>query len=559
MSNFAVKILYEILDEIDGLEVDRAFVPEDDFAALLKKTGLPFPSLERRIPVTGFDAVGFTLEYELNFTNALYFMELAGIPIRSRERDDSHPLIIAGGSACVNPEPMADFVDVFFAGDGEPAVKAIAETLISCKRSGASRSERIKALSLIGGAYVPSYYEPSFGASGIQNGLRKTGGGAPGAVRMNAVANLDDCPHPVRLPVPNFETVFNRGVVEIARGCKNACRFCQAGYIYRPYRERSVENVKGLIEKIARNTGYSEFTLSSLSATDYSGLRELIDHVFNLNSREEFGDTLFSVSLPSQRISTFSVELARSLSKNRKSGLTFAPEAGSQRMRDVINKNVTGDDLMNTVSAAIDSGYRLVKLYFMIGLPFETEDDILAMARTISEVSAKAKEKKARGFAVNVTVSTFVPKPHTPFQWCGMLPSDEVKKRQKLLKEEIKRHREVTLKFTSSAVSALEACFARGGRELCGVLAAARSLGCRFDAWDDRFRFDLWEKAFAEAGIGIFDYASRKMEQTEFLPWEIIDTGVRKSFLASEFEAARDEKTTAVCEPFGCRRCGACR
>jgi len=559
MSNFALKILYEILDEIEGVEVDRAFVPEDDFAALLKKTGYPFSSLERRVPVSDFDTVGFTLEYELNFSNVLYFLGLAGIPLRSSERNESHPIIIAGGSACVNPEPMADFIDVFFIGDGEPVLPEIASALKNAKEKGASRGEKIAALSGIRGAYVPAYYEAVFDDAGRQSGLVKKSGGSGVHVAVRTAVSLEDCPHPVRLLVPNFETVFNRGIVEIARGCKNACRFCQAGYIYRPYRERSLEAVKDLIDRIVRNTGYSEFTLSSLSATDYSKLKELIDYVLNLNKNDEFSDTLFSVSLPSQRISTFSVELARSLSQNRKSGLTFAPEAGSQRMRDIINKNVTENDLRNTVAAAIDSGYRLIKLYFMIGLPFETDEDIRAMARLISEVSTIAREKRARGFAVNVTVSTFVPKPHTPFQWCKMASVEEVRARQKTLKEEIKRHREVTLKFTSSLVSTLESAIARGGRELCRVFPAAVSLGCRFDAWDDRFNFESWKKAFSSAGIDIFSYAARQIDTEEFLPWEIIDTGVKKEFLAAELEAARTEKTTSVCVPSACRRCGACR
>jgi radical SAM family uncharacterized protein len=559
MSNFAVKILFEIAESIEGVLCDRAFIPEDDCAALMKKIGYPLSSLNYMIAAQKFDVIGFTLEYELNYSNVLHFLDLAGIPLESSKRAECDPVIIAGGSACVNPEPMADFIDVFFAGDGEDTLREICEVLLESKKRGDGRSARIEALSGIRGAYVPSYYQAEFDASGVQTGFKKLKEDVPDRVKIRLIANLDEARHPVRQMVPNFETVFNRGVVEIARGCKNACRFCQAGFIYRPYRERSVENIKGLIRSIFLNTGYTEFTLSSLSATDHPGLGELIDYTLGLSDTEEgFKDALFSVSLPSQRISTFSVELASKLSKNRKSGLTFAPEAGSQRMRDVINKNVTEQDLYSTASAAIDSGYRLIKLYFMIGLPFETDEDLLDIARSISRVTAIAREKKARGFSVNVTFSTFVPKPHTPFQWAVQAGRDEVFRKQSLIRNELKKHREVCMKFTRFDTTLLETAFARGSRLLGKVLLAAWKAGCRFDAWDGKLDFPAWQEAFRSAGLDIGAYAAREIGLEECLPWEIVDAGVNRRYLAEEFAKAREEKKTPACEPDRCKRCGVC-
>lgn len=559
MSNFAVKILFEIVESIDGVLCDRAFVPEDDCAALMKKTGYPLHSINYGIEAKKFDVIGFTLEYELNYSNVLHLLNLAGIPIESAERGEDDPLVIAGGSACVNPEPMADFIDVFFMGDGEDTVREICERLAAARKAGLGRAGRIEALAGIAGAYVPSFYAPVFGPDGAQIGLEPKKPGAPGRVRTRVAENLDEAPHPVRQMVPNFETVFNRGVVEIARGCKNACRFCQAGFIYRPYRERSVENIKGLIKKIFLNTGYTEFTLSSLSATDHAGLGEIIDYTLGLSETEDgFRDALFSVSLPSQRISTFSVELAGKLSKNRKSGLTFAPEAGSQRMRDVINKNVSGDDLYATAAAAVDSGYRLIKLYFMIGLPFETDADLLDIAAAIKRVVAIARERKARGFSVNVTFSTFVPKPHTPFQWARQISREEAVRRQGVIREELKRHREVCMKFTRFDTTLLESAFARGSRILGRVLSAAAAAGCRFDAWDGKLDIAAWRAAFAGAGIDLDAYAGREFAPEGPLPWDFVDTGVSRAYLAAEFEKARGEKTTPACDPGRCRRCGVC-
>ncbi|HPG57484.1 MAG TPA: TIGR03960 family B12-binding radical SAM protein [Candidatus Wallbacteria bacterium] len=559
MSNFAVKILFEIMESIDGVICDRAFLPEDDCAALMKKIDYPLHSLNYRIPAAEFDAIGVTLEYELNYSNVLHLLDLAGIALESKDRKETDPVVIAGGSACVNPEPMADFIDVFFIGDGEEAAAEICAVLKESKKSGLSRGERIKALSRLRGAYVPAYYEPVYGEPGVQAGIKKIQDGAPERIKVRTIKDLDSAFHPVKLIVPNFETVFNRGVVEIARGCKNACRFCQAGFIYRPYRERSVENIKSIIKKIFLNTGYTEFTLSSLSATDHGGLKEIINYTLGLNEAgEEFRGALFSVSLPSQRISTFSVELAGQLSKNKKSGLTFAPEAGSQRMRDVINKNVSEQDLYTTAEAAVASGYRLIKLYFMIGLPFETDEDLLEMARIISRVAAIAREKKTRGFSMNVTFSTFVPKPHTPFQWARQASREEVVRKQELIREQLKKYREICLKFTRYSVTELESAFARGSRKLCGALLDAYKDGCRFDAWDDRLKLENWRSAFEKNGMKLADYATREIKPGDYLPWSLVDTGIDAGFLEEEFESAEKERATPACDPGRCKRCGIC-
>ncbi len=559
MSNFAVKILFEIIESIDGVLCDRVFLPEDDCAALMEKIGYTLHSINYMIEAKKFDIIGFTLEYELNYSNVLHLLSLAGIAVESEKRGESDPIIIAGGSACVNPEPMADFIDVFFIGDGEETVKRICEALKDSKTQGMTRKDKIEALSKIEGAYVPSYYEAEFDETGVQKGLKPVKDGAAARVKTAVIPDLNDARHPLRLMVPNYETVFNRGVVEVARGCKNACRFCQAGYIYRPYRERSVENIKRIIKEIFLNTGYTEFTLSALTATDHPGLKEIIDYTLNLNSTEDgFKDALFSVSLPSQRISAFSVELAGCLSKNKKSGLTFAPEAGSQRMRDIINKNVSGEDLYATAAAAVESGYKLIKLYFMIGLPFETDEDLLEIAAAVGRVVSIAREKRSRGFSVNVTFSTFVPKPHTPFQWARQIGRDEILRRQDIIRSALKKYREVCMKFTRSDVTTLESALARGSRALSKVLLAAHKAGCRFDAWDDKLNIAAWRDAFKSAGIDVETYASREITMQEYLPWSVIDTGVKNAFLAGEFAAAREEKVSAICDPQHCRRCGAC-
>lgn len=559
MSNFAVKILFEIIESIDGLLCDRVFLPEDDCAALMEKIGYTIHSINYMIEAKKFDVIGFTLEYELNYSNVLHLLALAGIAVESKNRGETDPIIIAGGSACVNPEPMADFIDVFFIGDGEQTVISICETLKDAKKHGASRKEKIEALSKIKGAYVPSYFEAVFDENGAQAGLKPVKGGAAPRVKTVVIPDLNDARHPLRLMPPNFETVFNRGVVEVARGCKNACRFCQAGYIYRPYRERSVENIKKIIKEIFINNGYTEFTLSALTATDHAGLKEIIDYTLNLNSTEdEFKDALFSVSLPSQRVSAFSVELAGRLSKNKKSGLTFAPEAGSQRMRDIINKNVSGGDIFSAAAAAVEAGYKLIKLYFMIGLPFETDEDLLEIAAAVSRVVSIANEKKARGFSVNVTFSTFVPKPHTPFQWARQIGDDEIIRRQNIIRSALKKHRQVCMKFTRCDVTTLESAFARGSRVLTKVLLAAHKAGCRFDAWDDKLNIAAWRAAFKSAGLDLDGYAAREIKQDEFLPWSVIDTGVKTEFLAKEYAAAREGKISPICAPGRCRQCGVC-
>lgn len=559
MSNFAGKILYEILDNVEYVAADRAFVPLDDYAGLLKKFNYPLTSLNYKIPVKDFDVVGFTLEYELNFSNMVHFLDLAGIPLLAKERGENAPIIIAGGSACVNPEPVADFVDVFFIGDGEPALLDISETVKLAKEKGMKREEILIELSKIDGAYVPAFYEPVYDETGNQTGLKPLKDFVKDKIRMRVVTDLNDCKHPVRFLVPNFETVFNRGIAEIARGCVNACRFCQAGFIYRPYRERNAESLKQILRDLITNTGYSDLSLNSLSATDYPELFELIDYVLNLNKDKKFCDALFSVSLPSQRISTFTVKLAEALKQNRKSGLTFAPEAGSQRMRDIINKNVSADDLFNTVDAALNAGYKLIKLYFMIGLPFETDDDLKEIAELVAKINGMARERKVKFFDVNITFSTFVPKPHTPFQWADKISEDEIIRRQLLLKNEIKRFRNVAMKFTNGNITALEAAFARGSRKLGSVLVNANRLGCRFDAWDDRLDIKKWQQAFSEAGMNMFEYASRKIGIDDFLPWSVVDIGVNPNYLKNEFKKASEVVTTEKCDPKICRRCGVCK
>jgi len=553
MSHLGMKVLYDAVNREADLSCERVMMPWPDMMDGMKAAGIPLLSLETRTPLSGFDAVGFTLQYEMSYTNILAMLELGGIPLLGADRNETDPVIIAGGPCAFNPEPLAPFIDAFLMGDGEAATPEMLRAIGLCRRSGRSREEVLRCLADVPGVYVPRFYAPQYNENGCLTAFSPAVPGVPAAVRKRVELDLDQAVFPESIPVPFTEAVHDRIVLEIMRGCTRGCRFCQAGMVYRPVRERSTEKLLRLAEKLVASTGYEEMSLSSLSTGDYSGLLELIR---GLNER--FSEKRVSLSLPSLRIDGELREALKDSAQVKKSGLTLAPEAGTQRLRDVINKGVTEEDLLRTVTEAFLSGWDSVKLYFMIGLPTETDEDLLGIAGLARKVVgcyyALPKGKRARGVKVSVSASTFVPKPFTPFQWEGQDSLEEIRRKQALLRGAL-NIRGVTFNWHDPELSFLEACFARGDRRLGRVLARAYALGCRLDGWQEHFSFDRWMQAFNEEGIDPAFYASRGRGKDELLPWDFIDIGVTKDYLWLEKRRAENAQTTPDCRQ-GCEGCG---
>ena len=547
MSHLGLKILYKILNDLSGVVAERAYAPWHDLATLMEKEGIPLFSLESKAPLRNFDIVGFTLQHELSYTNILWMLRLAGIPLRAKERRISDPLIIAGGPCAVNPEPLADFIDVFCVGDGEEFIKDLVSSFIENK--GCEKDKLFASLAQIPGAYVPSLYEADYDNDGRFRALRPKNNQAPYPIQRRLEGTLDALSFPTRQIIPFMEIIHDRATLEIQRGCSQGCRFCQAGMIYRPVRERSLKCLKEQAERLIAQTGYEEISFSSLSITDYGEVRDLISWFIR-----EFGQGRIAVSLPSLRVDSLSPHLADLVSKIKKTGLTLAPEAGSARLRRVINKRFCEEDLLEMVEACFRSGWHLIKLYFMIGLPTEKEEDIEA----IVELVGRMKKVSGRGRELKVSISPFVPKPHTPFQWEGQLELKELRERMGYLQRRLRRMRWIRLSWHQLEVSFLEAVFARGDRRLAEVLILAHKKGCRFDSWTDEFRFDLWEEAFKETGVDPAFYANRRIDLNEPLPWNHISVGVKKEYLGREYKKACGEETTPDCRESGCVDCGAC-
>ncbi len=525
MSHLGLRILYHILNGREDTACERAFLPWTDYEALLRASGRPLASLESNLPLSQFDIIGVTLQYELSYTNVLAALDLAGIPLRSSERTDLHPLIIAGGPCAVNPEPLSDFIDAFFIGEAEEAVHEIVELRQQYK----GRQRFLDALSGHQGFYVPA--------------SRKK------PVRRRIVRDLESAPWPDRPLVPLMKPVHDRATVEIARGCIRGCRFCQAGIIYRPYRERSPQTVAGLLDKSLRCTGYDELSLASLSSGDYSAIEALMRELAN-----KYKASRVSISLPSLRIGTLTPEMIRAVADVRKTGFTLAPEAGTERLRRVINKPVTEEDLRQAAELIFSSGWSLLKLYFMIGLPTETNGDLDGIIRLALDLLALGKRVSKRHVQLNISVSTFVPKPHTPFQWFGQALKEDVLAKQEYLEKGLKR-RGIALKPHGADMSLLEAAFSRGDAALGRVIERAVQLGCRFDGWTECFDFARWAQAFRESGLEPEQYASRSYGPDEPLPWDYVDTGVTKSFLRREHERALRAEITENCRT-RCEGCG---
>lgn len=553
MSHLGMKILYHLANERTDTWCERVFAPGKDMEEQMRKNGIKLYGLESLEPIKDFDLIGFTLQYELCYTNVLNMLDLAGLPVYSKDRTDLLPIVIAGGPCVCNPEPLSDFVDIFLPGEGEEVSDELIDLLKECKMTGASKQEFLERAVKIEGVYVPSFYDVTYKEDNTIAAVTPTAS-APKTVKKRIISNLDKVYYPDKFVVPYIDTVHDRVVTEVFRGCIRGCRFCQAGYIYRPIREKSAETVYAQSRRLCESTGYDEVSLCSLSASDYTQIVKLLDEMLDWAK-----SNMINVALPSLRADNFPKELMEKLNEVRRSGLTFAPEAGTQRLRDVINKNITEDEILDASKKAFQGGWTAVKLYFMMGLPTEADEDITGIAelaqKVVDEFYNNPDKPKGKGVTVSVGVSNFVPKPFTPFQWEPFCSLSEIERKQKLLRESV-RTRKVSLSFHNPYMSLLEAVFARGDRRLCAVLYSAWQKGCTFDAWDDSFDFSKWTAAFKDCGIDPDFYTARKRAFDEVLPWDHLDYGIRKKFLIKENELAHKESTSPHCRE-KCSACGA--
>lgn len=556
MSHLGMKILYSLFNSKDYIWCERVFAPWVDFEQVMVDNNIPLFALESRDSLSEFDIIGFTLQYELSYTNVLKMLKLSNIPLKSKDRNGLKNLVVAGGPCTCNPEPIADFIDIFFLGEGEESDLELIDLYRKFKKNGnENKEEFLIEASKIKGVYVPSLYSVEYNENGTIKYV-KAKNGAPEIVEKRIITDLNKAYYPDNFVVPFIDIIHNRAVQEIFRGCIRGCRFCQAGFIYRPIREKSADVVNGQAKALCDSTGYDEISLSSLSTSDYTELEDLLTKMLVWSE----GDKV-SISLPSLRVDNFSESLLEKIKKVNKSGLTFAPEAGTQRLRDVINKNVTEEEVLNTCITAFKGGYTSVKLYFMLGLPTETDEDLVGITalgqKIVNAFYDMPERPKGKSVNVSISVSTFVPKPFTPFQFEPQVTLDEIERKQKVLVDSVTT-KKISLSWHDSKTSFLEGVFARGDRRLGKALEKAVELGCHFDGWDECFNYDAWMEAFSACNIDPIFYSSRERSYDEILPWDHLDYGVSKKFLINQDKLAKKGVTTPNCRE-KCAGCGAAK
>jgi radical SAM family uncharacterized protein len=562
MSHLGLQIIYFLLNERPDVYCERVFMPWFDMLALLREKDMPLYALESGDAVSRFDFVGFTLQYEMSYTNILAMLELSNIPLYARDRTDQHPLVCAGGPCAVNPEPLADFFDFFYIGDAEASLNEIfdryrkhrdsEQSECSLSRNKGSRRAFLEKITDIPGVYVPAFYDATYNKDGTLKTFTPNNPNAPTKVKRAILPSLKDAFFPDRLIVPLIEAVHDRVVLEIARGCMRGCRFCQAGYIYRPMRERSLTGLIHQAETLLKHTGHQEISLVSLSACDYSDFGALVDGLLEYTQKNHI-----NISLPSLRVDSVTLAAMQKAQSVRKSSLTFAPEAGSQRLRDVINKNLTEDEILDGLEQAFLAGFDKVKLYFMAGLPTETEQDVNAIIglseKVVETYYRLSYEQRKRPVSVSVSTSAFVPKPFTPFQWAAQQSAEDFSNSQKAAKATIKK-KQITYRYHEAKTAVIEGVLARGDRRLSKVIENVYRAGAVFDGWSEHFKYDLWQQAFLQAGIKP-EFYTRERDENELFPWDFIDMGITKAFLSDEWKKARTGQTTPNCRE-ECSACG---
>lgn len=552
MSHLGMKILYSVVNNRDDAWCERVFAPDNDMEEKMRENNIPLWALESGDSIKDFDLIGFTLQYELSFSNVLNMLDLAGVPIYSKDRPDLSPIVVAGGPCACNAEPMADFIDVFMLGDGEETTDLLISLVKKHKEAGSSKLDFLRDVATHKGFYVPAFYDVEYNADGTiaKVTAKET---APEKAEKAIVSDMDKAVYPEKFIVPSIEVVHDRVTAEIFRGCIRGCRFCQAGFLYRPIREKSPEVVEAQCKKLCETSGYDEISLCSLSTSDYTGLQPLLNSMLDWTIKEKI-----NVALPSLRVDNFSDELMEKLAVVRRSSLTFAPEAGTQRLRDAINKNVTEADVMSTVDKAFAGGWTAVKLYFMIGLPTETLDDVAGIAqlgqRVVDEYYRLPDRPKGKGVQVSISASSFVPKPFTPFQWEPQDTQEMLAEKQEHLMASVTT-KKIKISTHTTQTSFMEGVLARGDRRLSKVIELAWRKGCKFDSWDDQFKYDKWMEAFEETGLDPKFYANRRRDFDEILPWDHLDYGISKKFLINENKKAHESITTPHCR-IQCAGCG---